>query len=140
MNKPAANEKPISASSYFEPDILSGHQFFKVFRQKSHAEPEERLMLAVLSDAIECFQKYLDATGRRGRKLFGNAEAWIASRESSWPYSFEHICECLNINANYLRLGLMQWRVNHESRNYPRKRIREPLRYQYRVKHNRVSI
>ena len=140
MHKPAANEKPISANSYFEPDILSGHQFFKVFRQKSNAEPEERLMLAVLTDAIECFQKYSGATNRRGRNLFSNAEAWIASRDCSWPYAFEHICEALDINANYLRLGLMQWRVNSEAHNQPRKRIREPLRYQYRVKHNRVSI
>jgi hypothetical protein len=140
MSKPHATEKSITPSSYFEPDILSGHQFFKVFRQKSRSEPEERLMLAVLSDAIECFQKYFNATGRRGRHLFANAEAWIASRDSSWPYSFEYICEALNINANYLRIGLMQWRIHHESSNGPRRRIREPLRYQYRVKHHRVSI
>ena len=140
MSKPHATEKSITPSSYFEPDILSGHQFFKVFRQKSRSEPEERLMLAVLSDAIECFQKYFNATGRRGRLLFANAEAWIASHDSSWPYSFEHICEALNINANYLRIGLMQWRIHNESGNGPRRRIREPLRYQYRVRHNRVSI
>jgi hypothetical protein len=140
MPKPTATEKPLAASSYFEPDILTGHQFFKVFQQKSRAEPEQRLMLAVLTDAIECFQKYFGATSRRSRKLFVNAEAWIASRESSWPYSFEHICEALNINANYLRIGLMQWRVNHEAGSGPRKRIREPLRYRYRVKHHRVSI
>lgn len=97
-------------------------------------------MLAVLSDAIECYQKYATATTRRGRNLFTNAERWINSRDASWPYSFEHICDVLSINANYLRLGLMQWRLQNESGSGPRKRIREPLRYQYRVKHNRVRI
>jgi hypothetical protein len=125
---------------HFEPDILTGHQFFKVFQQKSESEPERRLMLAVLSDAVECFQKYATVRTRKGRKLFTNAETWITSRDASWPYSFEHICDVLNLSANRLRIGLMQWRIEHESGSGPRKRIREPLRYQYRVKHNRVSI
>ena len=139
MSKPSA-EKPLQPTMYFEPDILTGHQFFRVFQQKSGSDPERRLMLAVLSDAIECFQKYAAASTRKGRKLFTNAEKWITSRDASWPYSFEHICDVLNINANYLRIGLMQWRIEHESGSGPRKRIREPLRYQYRVKHNRVRI
>jgi hypothetical protein len=140
MLKPTTTQRPIAPSTYFEPDILSGHQFFNVFRQKSLSEPEERLMLAVLTDAIDCFQKYANATTRRGRKLFVNAECWIASRDCTWPYSFEYICEMLNIDANYLRVGLVQWRIHHESGNGPRRRIREPLRYQYRVKHHRVSL
>jgi len=92
-----------------------------------------------LTDAVECFQKYLGAGSRRSRTLFREAEAWIASRECSRLFSFEHICEVLNINPNYLRLGLTQWRVTHQSQRNPRKRIREPLRYQYRVKSNRVD-
>lgn len=140
LDRQAAQQRPVFAGSHFEPDVLTAHQYFKVYRQKSHFGPEEKLMFAVLTDAIECFQKYLGATGRRRRTLFAEAEAWISSRDSSWPYSFEHICEVLQISPNYLRLGLMQWRVNHESQKNPRKRIREPLRYQYRVKHNRVTL
>lgn len=139
MSKPAT-DKPLHPSHYFEPDILTGHQFFKVFQHKPSSDPERRLMLAILSDAIECFQKYSNATNRRGRKLFLNAESWINNRDASWPCSFEHICDVLNISANYLRLGLIQWRIQNESGSGPRKRIREPLRYQYRVRHNRVRI
>ncbi|MGE5219104.1 MAG: hypothetical protein ACM3SP_19080 [Chloroflexota bacterium] len=139
MDKSAATNQSFRANAYFEPDILTAHQYFKVFRQKSQFVPEEKLMFAVLTDAIECFQKYLGASSRRYRNLFSEAEAWITSRESSAPFSFEQICEALNINPNYLRLGLMQWRVTNESQKGPRKRIREPLRYQYRVKNNRVT-
>ncbi|MGH7854436.1 MAG: hypothetical protein ACREP3_13410 [Candidatus Binatia bacterium] len=127
-------------SSLFEPDILTGHQFLRVFRAKGHLGPEERLMFAVLSDAIDCFQKYLGTKGRRCQRLFNDAEAWIKSQDGGGPYSFEHICDVLNINPDYLRIGLMRWRVTHESHKYRRKRLREPLRYQYRVRQNRVCI
>jgi hypothetical protein len=140
MNRSTAADQTFRAGSYFEPDILTTHQYFKVFREKSHFMPEEKLMFAVLTDAIECFQKYLGASSRRYRNLFAEAEAWINNQDGRAPFSFAHVCEVLNINPSYLRLGIMQWRVNNESQKGPRKRIREPLRYQYRVKHNRVSI
>jgi len=126
--------------SLFEPDILTTHGFLKTWRRTSLSSPEERLMFAVLSDAIECFQKYLTADSRISRKLFKDAEAWITSKESNWPYSFEQICEVLNLDPSYLRVGLMRWRLTHELQRSPRKRLREPLRYQYRVRHNRVCI
>jgi len=138
MLKSAAVEKPTTLS--FEPDILTGHQFLKVFRQKSYSEREEKLMFAVLTDAIECFQKYLGGKSRRSQRLFREAESWIACRDSSWLFSFENICEMLNINPNYLRIGLMQWRIDHQSHKRLPKRLREPLRYQYRVKHTRVGL
>jgi hypothetical protein len=98
------------------------------------------LMFAVLSDAIECFQKYLGATNRHGRVLFREAEAWISSKDSKWPYSFEQICETLRLSPSYLRAGLMRWRVDNEARIGLRKRIREPLRYQYRVRATNIHV
>ncbi len=128
------------SSPFAEPDVLTPHQFFRVFRQKGQLDPEERLMFAVLTDAIECFQKYAGATGRRCRTLFSEAEAWISSRDALWPFSFEHICSVLNISPSYLRMGLARWRVARECDRVRRRRIREPLRYQYRVKRNRVAL
>lgn len=128
------NNGRIRTGALFEPDILTTHEFFGVFRQKGHFAPEEKLMFAVLTDAVECFQKYVDTSSRRCRTLFAQADAWIASTESHWPYSFEQICLTLNLSPSYIRFGLMQWRLAHESKSAPRRRIREPLRYQYRVK------
>jgi hypothetical protein len=124
----------------FEPDILCGDQFLRVFRQKSYSEPEQRLMFAVLTDAIECFQKYSNGQSRRARKLFRDAEAWILCRDVSWPFSFDNICEVLDIHPGYLRIGLIQWHVDHVNHRQSAKRLREPLRYQYRVKHTRVGL
>ena len=139
MNKTAAATDR-SVASLFEPDVLTTHRFFKVFQQKGQLDPEENLMFAVLTDAIECFQKYFGAQSRRCRVLFGEAEAWIANQDSKSLFSFENICQVLSISPSYLRLGLMQWRLAHESNKGPRKRIREALRYQYRARNTRMSF
>ena len=141
MNKTAtAIDRSVNPAAFFEPDVLTTHRYFKVFRQKAQFDPEEKLMFAVLTDAIECFQRHFDAQNRRCRVLFHEAEAWIASRDSKSLFSFEHICQVLSISPSYLRLGLMRWRLANESNKGRRKRIREPLRYQYRVKNPRMSF
>ena len=138
MNIPAADVRTLPASSFFEPDILTSHQYFKVFRAQSHFSPEQRLMFAVLTDAVECFQKYLGAKSRGGRNLFHEAELWIASGDSSWPFSFERICEVFDMTPACLRCGLEQWRQTYASRKRPRKYRRAALRDHHRAKGNRL--
>jgi hypothetical protein len=130
----------INLSRLFEPDILSAHQFLTLSRPTRRFEPEARLMFAVLSDAVECFQRYRGAGNPTQRKLSNDAETWIRSEDAKWPYSFERICESLNIDASYLRAGLMRWRATYESEGIPRKRLRPPLRYQYRVRRRRICV
>jgi hypothetical protein len=140
MNRAVVTIRSNPVGSYFEPDVLTSHQYFQLFRQKSDFAAEEKLLFAVLTDAIECFQKYLGANAPRRRKLFTEAEAWISRRDRSWPYSFDNICEALSIDPNYLRLGLMQWRIDHDSQKNTGQCVRKTLRYQHTVKENRVCI
>lgn len=65
-------------------------------------------MLAVLDNAIECFQKYAGATDGKGTRLFLKVEEWILDRISDWPYSFERICEALRLDPDYIRRGLLR--------------------------------
>ena len=46
------------------------------------------------------------------RQLFDEALAWIASNDRGWFFSYENICETLEINPEYLRRGLETWRQN----------------------------
>ena len=138
--KAAMAEAPVRFRSSFEPDVLTSHRFFKVYRQKAQWEAEKRLMFAVLTDAVECFQKYHGGQTRRARVLFTEAAEWIDSRDSSWPFSFEQICHALDLKPSYLRMGLTRWRSFYGKKRPARRRIREPLRYQYRVKQNRISV
>ena len=65
-------------------------------------------MLAVLQDAIECFQQYAGARDGKHERLFLQAQEWILERDSDWPFSFENICETLHLDPNYIRCGLLK--------------------------------
>jgi len=93
----------------FEPDALLPAQFYAAFRGGSAVRGEKRLMLAVLQDALECYQKYAFARDAHGRQLFVEAEEWISCEDHNWYFSFENICETLEINPAYLRQGVQQW-------------------------------
>ena len=56
---------------------------------------EERLMFAVLENAVEYFQKYVLARKPSGKKLFQEAEEWFLDKDSDELFSFENICETL---------------------------------------------
>ena|SRR3990172_6529413 len=96
----------------FQPDVLLPAQFFASMRKRVPREPEYRLIVAVLQDAIECFQKHLFARDQKMWQLHEDAREWIASDDRSWPYSFVSICEVLNLSPAYIRRGLEQWREN----------------------------
>ncbi len=100
-----------SVMSLFEPDTLLPSQFFAHFRGRGSAiRGEKRLMLAVLEDAVDCYQKFAFAREARGRELFAEAEEWLFSSDNSWVFAFENICETLELNADYIRRGLQEWR------------------------------
>jgi len=81
------------------------------FRRKLHLEPEKKLMLAVLEDAIACFQKYAFTRDRKAKVLFQEAEDWVQDTNSDWPFSFANVCETLGFDPDYLRQGLGQWKA-----------------------------
>jgi hypothetical protein len=93
-----------------QPDTLLPSQYFAALKRKGAHEPERRLAVAVLQDAVDCFQKHLRARDRKARQLFLDAEEWICSDDRTWPFSFENICDLLQINPEYLRRGLVAWR------------------------------
>src|SRR5215813_13797511 len=58
--------------------------FLETFRRKSYLEPERKLMLAVLENGVECFQKYAFARDRKGRLLFQEVEYWVQDTDRDW--------------------------------------------------------
>lgn len=97
------------ALSIFQPDTLLSVQYFETCRRKAHLEPEKKLMLAVLEDAVGCFQKYFLVKNENGRRRFEKAEEWIWEENTSWLFSFCNICDVLGFNPDYLRRGLKAW-------------------------------
>jgi hypothetical protein len=101
-------------SPLFQPDTLVSAQYFETLRRKVLLEPEKRLMLAVLEDAVGCFQDNLLAQSGKAKRLFEEAEEWILDEDRDWFFSFANICEVLGLNRRYVRQGLANWkRKNH---------------------------
>ncbi len=84
-------------------DIILPSQHFGPRRKQA---PEQRLMIAVLQDALECVAKHRCATDTHGRRLFHDANQWFLANEMDWPYSFECICEVLDLDSNAVRQRL----------------------------------
>ncbi len=103
------------SSGLFEPDVLLPNQFLSFFRKELGFDRERRLMLAVLEDALDCFQKYAHSDDVRGQQLFSDSHSWIMSDERKWLFSFENICEIVDMNPSYIREGLHKWRLNRAS-------------------------
>lgn len=80
----------------FQPHVILPAQHFTAPQKLA---PEQRLMMAVLHDALECIDKYRSATDARGRRLFHDAKQWLLAAEPHWPYSFERICGVLELDA-----------------------------------------
>ena len=103
-------EEPRGAPVELEPETVLPSQFFSRFQIDASLQPEKRLMLAVLEDAVGTFQKYVLARDRRGQALFTETEEWVHSEEVDWPCSFLNVCNGLNLEPAYLRAGLTRWR------------------------------
>ena len=97
--------------------------------------PEKALMMAVLEDAIMRFTKYvsyLDSEKKKSWLRFRELQKWFESRDTAWLYSFERICETLDLDSDYLRRGLARAMQNSQQ-------VQMPPRIRYVLHTRRIS-
>lgn len=88
-----------------EPEIMLPVQFSE--RQYgAQIQPEKRLQLAVLADALRIHARLGADPATRRRILFVEVEEWFASEDADGPFSFVGICDSLNLDPEYVRSGL----------------------------------
>jgi hypothetical protein len=109
MLKKAYPERSVVSDGWISLDPADIGLIESVYK-KNIREGEERLMLAVLESAVEDFQKYVLARNPRGKRLFQEAEEWFLEKDSEELFSFENICETLQLHPDYIRQGLMVWK------------------------------
>jgi hypothetical protein len=107
MEKETLDEK---LPGLFEPDTLLPIQYFEAMRRKHLLEGEKRLILSVLEDAVDCFMKCIESPTNKGQRLSRDADEWINLEDKRWVFSFDNVCEMLDINADYMRAGLRRWK------------------------------
>jgi len=86
------------------PEIVLQSQFPSERASLSRLSGEYRLALAILQDAIQIC--WMARSGRRSLKLRREAACWLHSGDRSWCFSFERICEALELDADCVRRSL----------------------------------
>ena len=81
-------------------------------RMRGQPPPEQRLMIAILADAVDCFQS-------RDRRLCREAEEWIMSDRYAGPFSFQHICSILQLDPTAVRDTLRRKQARHGATREP---------------------
>ena len=103
-------------ASLFQPDTLLSNQYFENMHRRTVLDPEKKLILAILEDAVDCFKENLFADGGRRKMLFDDAEQWIRADDKDWVFSFDHVCEALGLSPAYVRQGLLRWQEKNRSK------------------------
>ena len=106
------NDSPADdrSQAIFEPDTLLPSQHADRTGRRRFTDGEHRLMVAILEDAIDVYRKQAVARDTRKRHMFEDAEAWIEDRDATWIFSFENICTVLDLEPQYIRRGLHDWK------------------------------
>ncbi|MCH8055941.1 MAG: hypothetical protein IH857_07310 [Deltaproteobacteria bacterium] len=91
-----------------EPDTFLPSQFYGNEGLPRHLEGERGLMLAILKDAVECLQKYREASSSSGKELYQNALEWVEDKSTGWLFTFTNICDLLGFDPDYLRKSLLK--------------------------------
>lgn len=101
----------------FEETILPS-QYFGALRSVVLGG-EQRLMLAVLVDALNVLQNWQRVSTVRKRRAFTEAAQWVNMRGTRYAFSFDSICDALGIDAQALRRRLSSVTMGH-TRTAPR--------------------
>jgi hypothetical protein len=78
-------------------------QFYDLIRRSAFLDGERRLVFAVLEDAVRTYLRLRDSRRRADRIEFAEVARWFEARTGAVPFSFEYVCEVLEINPAPLR-------------------------------------
>jgi hypothetical protein len=91
-------------------DMSAAEQFFASLRRSEPLEPERALLVAILEDGISDYLKYRRARDRDGKERFRDAADWVAGSSGDWIFSFDNVCELLDLDPKYVRRLIYEYR------------------------------
>jgi len=123
FDRSEASTRDESMPAVFQPEGLLPVQYYETLRRKHELRTEKLLMFAVLEDAVQDYMKYVSSSAKRGQQRFREAEDWINAHDKLGLFSFDSVCEALDIDPEYMRRGLHQWK---KARLEPRQQASSP--------------
>lgn len=100
-------------------DTLLPVQFWAALADP-RSEPERRLMVAVLEEAIAVVVNAPSGDRNDRRSVVREAQRWFASDDSSSPFAFATICDVLGLDVDRVRQALARWPRRQRTFRRPR--------------------
>ena len=88
----------------FEPEIVLPGQLESL--RGDAQQPERRLMLAVLEDAVAVLSRHAVGKDVRSQRRVREIERWYEDRAGHGLFAFENICAVLGFDPDALRAGM----------------------------------
>src|SRR5512143_3969197 len=89
------------SSTVFGLESILPSQFWGTAR--GAGEPERRLMLAVLQDALLTLCAHAERPSGKSRRIAEEVRRWFASDSRAHPFAFGAICDVLGLEVSYVR-------------------------------------
>jgi hypothetical protein len=123
----------------FRADAVMPAQFYPARRGSASVEPIKRLMAGILVDAVRCFQNNFEARHRSRRQEFREARFWIFDDRGAGPFSFQSVCDALEVDQVALRNWIICWREKRRSGERQRMIRRPPVKIGRRMQSRREN-
>jgi hypothetical protein len=112
----ATDRVAAAAGAVFEPETVLPSQLLDTAHRGATLQPEKRLLLAILEDAVAALQRGAVTTTRSAATAAAEARQWVLDDRTDWPCSFVNVCHVLGLDPAYLRLGLERWAAQAQRR------------------------
>lgn len=76
---------------------------------------ERELMTALLCDGIEAYMSSVSGQGSMCARERSDAMHWVNTRNYSYVFSFDVVCESLGLDPEYVRQGIYSYASNSEN-------------------------
>ena len=111
LRSEVASEAWASSSSAVEVELILPEQYWAEPAGDLRGEPQRRLMLAVLEDAILTLGRHLQQRSVHSRRIAAEVEVWIASDSRAHLFAFASICDVLGFEISSLRRAIAGWKT-----------------------------
>jgi len=103
----------------FEPHTILPEQYFTRLQRGTGWSGEQRLMAAILEDAVAVSSKPVAPSTSKARHVLRETLRWLRCNDRTWTFSFLRICETLDLDPSAIRRAIRILR-GEESRDSAR--------------------
>ena len=93
-------------------DVQPAEENAEAYRRAWALCGARRLLMALLLDALRCYQRGFLSQVHRKRRLFRETERWLMREGTGAAISFSEVCDGLGLDAERIQNRLRRWRAH----------------------------